>query len=63
MNAVICTDGTSLDLLKASWYVPDMKGLELVSKYRLRSLIMVDVNSTLKWHENATKTPTTFLSR
>jgi carbamoyl-phosphate synthase small subunit len=33
MNAVICTDGTSIDLLKASLAdVPDMKGLELASK-------------------------------
>jgi hypothetical protein len=40
MNAVICTDGTSVDELKASLAnVPDMKGLELASKYPLRNLI------------------------
>jgi hypothetical protein len=32
MNAVICTDGT-IDVLKASLAVPDMKGLELASKF------------------------------
>jgi carbamoylphosphate synthase small subunit len=39
MNAVICTDGTSVDELKASLAnVPDMKGLELASN-PLRNLI------------------------
>jgi carbamoyl-phosphate synthase small subunit len=33
MNAVICTDGTAIDVLKDSLSgVPDMKGLELASK-------------------------------
>jgi carbamoyl-phosphate synthase small subunit len=34
MNAVICTDGTSIDVLKASLAdVPDMKGLNLLQKF------------------------------
>jgi carbamoyl-phosphate synthase small subunit len=33
MNAVICTDGSSVEELKAALAnVPDMKGLELASK-------------------------------
>jgi carbamoyl-phosphate synthase small subunit len=40
MNAVICTDGTSVDELKVALAnVPDMKGLE-ASKVSTKSLIL-----------------------
>jgi carbamoyl-phosphate synthase small subunit len=46
MNAVICTDGTSIDLLKASLAdVPDMKGFEL-AKFPLRNHIFMEMNGT-----------------
>jgi carbamoyl-phosphate synthase small subunit len=46
MNAVICTDGTSIDLLKASLAdVPDMKGLELASKFPQRNHIFMEMNT------------------
>jgi carbamoyl-phosphate synthase small subunit len=46
MNAVICTDGTSIDLLKASLAdVPDMKGLELASKVSTRNHIFMEMNT------------------
>jgi hypothetical protein len=42
MNAVICTDGTSVDDLKSLANVPDMKGLELASKFLLKNHIFGD---------------------
>jgi hypothetical protein len=46
MNAVICTDGTSI-LVKASLAdVPDMKGLELAPKFPQRNLFM-EMNTVL----------------
>jgi carbamoyl-phosphate synthase small subunit len=42
MNAVICTDGTSVDDLKSLANVPDMKGLELASKFLLKNHIYGD---------------------
>jgi carbamoyl-phosphate synthase small subunit len=47
MNAVICTDGTSIDLLKASLAdVPDMKGLELASKVSKGTIFYGDEHGT-----------------
>jgi carbamoyl-phosphate synthase small subunit len=50
MNAVICTDGTSVDELKASLAnVPDMKGLELASKVSTKKPYYYgDENATYK---------------
>jgi carbamoyl-phosphate synthase small subunit len=50
MNAVICTDGTSVDELKASLAnVPEMKGLELASKVSTKTPYYYgDENATYK---------------
>jgi carbamoyl-phosphate synthase small subunit len=50
MNAVICTDGTSIeDLKKALSKVPDMKGLELASKVSTKEAYYYgDENATYK---------------
>jgi carbamoyl-phosphate synthase small subunit len=49
MNAVICTDGTSIDLLKASLAdVPDMKGLELASKVSTKEPYFMEMNTRIK---------------
>ncbi|PKH67631.1 carbamoyl phosphate synthase small subunit [Flavobacterium sp. ALD4] len=50
MNAVICTDGTSVEELKASLInVPDMKGLELASKVSTKTPYYYgDENATYK---------------
>ena len=50
MNAVICTDGTSVEELKASLAnVPDMKGLELASKVSTKEPYFYgDENATYK---------------
>jgi carbamoyl-phosphate synthase small subunit len=48
MNAVICTDGTSIDLLKALADVPDMKGLELASKVSKGTIFYGDEHGTIE---------------
>ena len=50
MNAVICTDGTSVEELKKSLaHVPDMKGLELASKVSTKEPYFYgDENATYK---------------
>ncbi len=50
MNAVICTDGTSVEELKmALANVPDMKGLELASKVSTKEPYFYgDENATYK---------------
>jgi hypothetical protein len=44
MNAVICTDGTSIDLKASLADVPDMKGLELLPKFQ-RNHIFMEMNT------------------
>jgi carbamoyl-phosphate synthase small subunit len=46
MNAVICTDGTSVEDLKVLANVPDMKGLELASKFLPKNLITMVMKCT-----------------
>jgi carbamoyl-phosphate synthase small subunit len=46
MNAVICTDGTSIDLLKLPWQTfYDMKGLELASKVSTKEPYFMEMNT------------------
>jgi carbamoyl-phosphate synthase small subunit len=45
----LSTDGTSIDLLKASLAdVPDMKGLELASKVSQRNHIFMEMNKPIE---------------
>jgi carbamoyl-phosphate synthase small subunit len=48
MNAVICTDGTSIEDLKILWQCSDMKGLELASKVSTKEPYFGDENALIR---------------